>query len=367
MKLLRGRPLLCLQKLSLRHKHTLSYVDWARKFEALKNDDLECSACIPNGKFLMFSGQRPLLEPFSDSEEHLAADSLTLRASLLTTTPIQGQQQVPAQQIAWLSYAEVRELCSQIFVASALLHMTTSGQPLYAMQAGKLTDEHKLSLENMRPEAAIRDIRYGLLTVSRAQSELISRASSLLRFHDSSLYCGTCGSKTKRNAAGSHRYCEQCNENIYPNSRPVGIVLVTDQTNTKVLLVRQPRHPPGLFTCIAGFADVGETLEACVKREVAEEVGVEVTGVSYLASQNWPFPGSLMVGCTATALSDQVLVDRTELQAARWCSRTEVEEAIKASEENPVPWLGSVEASLMLPPPMTIAHCLIRNWLNTTV
>ncbi|XP_018017661.1 NAD-capped RNA hydrolase NUDT12 isoform X2 [Hyalella azteca] len=262
----------------------------------------------------------------------------------------------------------------------------------YLCCAGKLSKEDRTALKSLRPDAAIQDLRVALFVVPRAQSELLSRARSLLHFHEQNLYCGACGTKTKCNAAGSYRYCETCKASIYPSSKPVGIVLVTDERNSKALLVRQPRHPPGMFTCIAGFADIGETLEACVKREVAEEAGLEVTAVRYLGCQHWPFPGSLMMGCIATALTHEVSLDTSELQDGRWWSRAEVEAAVTASAANGSPWSLTASAAggspwsltssaaggspwfssepktaaLLLPPPMTIAHCLIRHWLETT-
>lgn len=170
-----------------------------------------------------------------------------------------------------------------------------------------------------------------------------------------------------RSVSGSSSRCEDggCGTSFYPTTTPVGIVAVVDAEADKMLLVRQPRFPPGMFSCVAGFLDVGETLEDCVRREVAEEVGLEVENVSYRSSQHWPFPsGSLMIGCHALVKPGQtVQIDKKEIDEARWFSRKEVASALKVSMEDPLVGVrGKDVENIFVPPSGALAHHLIKDW-----
>ena len=122
----------------------------------------------------------------------------------------------------------------------------------------------------------------------------------------------------------------------------------------RLLLGRQPQYPPGRYSALAGFVEPGESLEAAVARELHEEAGIAVADVTYVASQPWPFPSSLMVGCHARALADQLTIDTTELDDARWFSREEVAAAL-AGEEG---------AAFLPPPRFAIARTLLEHWLD---
>ena len=121
----------------------------------------------------------------------------------------------------------------------------------------------------------------------------------------------------------------------------------------RLLLGRQPRFPPRRFSTLAGFVEPGESIEEAVAREVLEEAGVAVSKVSYIGSQPWPFPSSLMIGCHAEALDDVLTIDRTELDDADWFTRAEVEAAMQGQED----------ARFIAPPPQAIAHHLMKWWL----
>ncbi|XP_035669092.1 nucleoside diphosphate-linked moiety X motif 13-like isoform X2 [Branchiostoma floridae] len=143
---------------------------------------------------------------------------------------------------------------------------------------------------------------------------------------------------------------------------PVGIVLVSHED--KCLLARQKQFPPGMYSALAGFCDMGESLEDTVRREVAEEVGLEVDTVSYMSSQHWPFPhSSIMLGCNATVRSMELEVDKTELEDAQWFSLPQIQVALMAG---PLGFDHSKKTSesipLWIPPREAIAHQLIRNW-----
>jgi NAD+ diphosphatase len=122
----------------------------------------------------------------------------------------------------------------------------------------------------------------------------------------------------------------------------------------RLLLGRQPHYPARRYSALAGFVEVGETIEAAVARELMEEAGIAVADVRYAASQPWPFPSSLMIGCMARALDDALTIDTTELDDARWFSRDEVALALS----------GDPAASFLPPPPAAIARTLLEHWLD---
>jgi NAD+ diphosphatase len=131
------------------------------------------------------------------------------------------------------------------------------------------------------------------------------------------------------------------------------VVIMIAEHSDELLLGRQPHYPPDCYSALAGFVEVGETLEAAVRRELHEEAGITVRDVRYLASQPWPFPSSLMIGCSASAVGRELTIDRTELEDARWFSR----EAIAAA------LAGAADAAFQPPPRAAIARTLLERWL----
>jgi len=130
-------------------------------------------------------------------------------------------------------------------------------------------------------------------------------------------------------------------------------VIMLAEHDGRLLLGRQPHYPPGRFSALAGFVEPGETIEAAVARELKEEAGIDVADVRYVASQPWPFPSSLMIGCRARALDDRLTIDFTELDDARWFTREEVAAAVA----------GDANAPFLTPPPWAIARTLLDDWL----
>ena len=122
----------------------------------------------------------------------------------------------------------------------------------------------------------------------------------------------------------------------------------------RCLLGRQPRFAPGMWSCLAGFVEPGESIEEAVRRETVEEAGIVCGRVSYFASQPWPFPMSLMIGCHAEALSTEITIDRAELEDARWFDRDEI--TLMLLRRHP--------DRLFAPPPVAIAHHIIRAWIE---
>ena len=122
----------------------------------------------------------------------------------------------------------------------------------------------------------------------------------------------------------------------------------------RVLVGRQHQYPPGRFSALAGFVEPGESIEEAVARELMEEAGIAVGDVRYVASQPWPFPGSLMIACLARAETDALRLDPTEIEAAMWVDRAGVAAALA----------GDADAPFLAPPPYAIAHTLLRRWLD---
>lgn len=183
----------------------------------------------------------------------------------------------------------------------------------------------------------------------------MAQAVSLLTWHDNHRFCGRCGAETAMRDGGYRRTCPNCDAQHFPRTDPVAIMMVV--RGDKCLLARGPHFGPGMYSCLAGFIEPGETIENAVRRETLEEVNLPVGRVLYHASQPWPFPYSLMIGCHAEALSDEFALDRAELEDGRWFSRDEV-----------VTMLGRTHPDgLMTPPPGAIAAHLIRSWAESRV
>lgn len=184
--------------------------------------------------------------------------------------------------------------------------------------------------EQVHPAVAephgFRDLRRSMTRLSATEAELAAAARAVLAWHARHRFCANCGHPTDMVEAGWVRHCPNCGARHFPRTDPVVIMLVT--RGDRVLVGGSPRFPEGMFSLLAGFVEPGETLEAAVRREVAEEAGVAVGRVGYLLSQPWPFPASLMVACRAEALSEAIDIDEVEIAEARWVDRAEMLEAL---------------------------------------
>lgn len=183
-------------------------------------------------------------------------------------------------------------------------------------------------------------------------------ARALVGWHARHRFCAVCGSPTQLAKGGWQRTCEnpECRSEHFPRTDPVTIMTV--ECEGRLLLGRQPRFPAGRYSALAGFVEPGETIEEAVAREVFEEAGVRVRDVSYIASQPWPFPSSLMIGCHAYAGDPTITIDATELEDARWFTRAEVAEAMDAVRR------GEMGQAFGAPPVTAVAHVLLRWWLD---
>jgi NAD+ diphosphatase len=187
--------------------------------------------------------------------------------------------------------------------------------------------------------------------LSFEEAPLFAAALSLAWWHSRHRFCAHCGAGTRIERGGWSRVCPECAAQHFPRVDPVVIMLAEHEG--RLLLGRQPQYPQGRYSALAGFLEPGESIEAAVARELHEEAGIEVADVRYTASQPWPFPSSLMMGCHARALGADLVIDTTELDDARWFSRSQVEAALA----------GDPDAAFQPPPRFAIARTLLEHWL----
>jgi NAD+ diphosphatase len=208
-----------------------------------------------------------------------------------------------------------------------------------------------------------RDLRGCGAELGDTDAGLLTTAVAVLNWHERARFCTICGSRTARRSAGWARYCLRCGHEEYPRTDPSMICLVHDVEDGHVLLARQPSWPQGRFSVLAGFVEAGESLESCVMREVAEEVGVEVRDVRYLGSQPWPFPRSLMLGFSAMADRDApVRPADGEIAQARWVSRAELRAALAEGGWTHRDSGSDDAAALLLPGEVSIARRMLDAW-----
>jgi NAD+ diphosphatase len=183
----------------------------------------------------------------------------------------------------------------------------------------------------------------------------IAEAKAVLHWHLRHRFCPNCGTPTQTVQAGWKRDCPQCKAEHFPRTDPVAIMLAVD--GERCLLGRSPRFLPTMWSCLAGFMEPGEAIEDAVRRETREEAGITCGRVVYFHSQPWPFPSTLMIGCHAEALTREIVVDHAELDDARWYTKAEVATMLMRKHPD----------GLTTPPPVAIAHHLIRAWVEDEI
>lgn len=162
----------------------------------------------------------------------------------------------------------------------------------------------------------------------------IAQGLSLAQWNNDNQFCGKCGGKMQMRIGGYKRECERCQHLIFPRTDPVVIMLTVDWEQDRCLLGRGAHFAANMYSCLAGFVEPGETLEDAVRRETLEESSIEVGQVKYYASQPWPMPHTLMIGCYALAKSQDISRDELELEDCRWFTRAEVREMLKSDRED---------------------------------
>ncbi|MBY8872834.1 NAD(+) diphosphatase [Micromonospora sp. PLK6-60] len=218
---------------------------------------------------------------------------------------------------------------------------------VFAVDLSALSEQEATALTGAAAAVDVRAIFAGL---GPAEAAIQGYARGLLHWHRQQRHCGSCGTRTGTTFGGHARTCEPCDRLLFPRIEPAIIVLVeAPGSPDRCLLARHRGAAPGSYSTLAGFVEVGESLEDAVRREVAEEAGVVVGDVAYQGSQAWPFPAGLMVGFRATAVSERIAVDGEELLEARWFTRDELRERTAGGRP-----LGRVDS---------IDHLLLTGWL----
>ena len=193
-----------------------------------------------------------------------------------------------------------------------------------------------------------RDARAAGATLPMKDAAIMGQAKAMIDWHNRHGFCANCGAATRLVDGGWRRLCEECKTEHFPRTDPVVIMLATH--GDACLVGRNKRFPGNFYSALAGFMEPGETIEEAVRRELSEEVNLKVGRVHYHATQPWPFPSSLMIGCLAEAESRDFKPDGEEISDARWLDRATAKRLI-AGERLP---------DISVPPAVAIAHHLIK-------
>lgn len=277
-----------------------------------------------------------------------------------------GKPLVQADHTALLKFAPTHAILTDA-AADRIYLGRDDGRPTFAVDLSQWVpddlDAETLNTfldptEQVHPSIAgqgvFAELRAIMTHLSPRDAELAATARAVFGWHRSHQYCSTCGELSHSAMGGWQRDCPSCGRHHFPRTDPVVIMLITKDDH--VLVGRSPGWPDGMYSLLAGFVEPGETLEAAVRREVKEESGITVGAVSYLSSQPWPFPASLMFGCQGEALDDAITVDPEELEDAMWVSRADMH--IVFAGQHPVMKPARKGA---------IAHFLLDNWLAKTL
>ena len=202
-------------------------------------------------------------------------------------------------------------------------------------------------------ESRFIDLRKVINILNEEDSNLCGTAKSLYEWLDGNRYCSRCGNENSIIESGWELLCSKCESKTFPRTDPVVIMLI--ERAGSVLLGRSSLWPQGMYSCLAGFLEPGESIEDAVSRETFEEVGIRVKSIRYITNQSWPFPHSLMIGCFATATNSNLTIDYNEIEDARWFKKEELVS------------LRKTETSIKVARKGTIANYLIDKWINERV
>lgn len=235
------------------------------------------------------------------------------------------------------------------FDKAVLLGYRETGEPRIAVPIGMAAEDLAGHYKPTDARALYREA----LVEEELQGE-VAQAVALINWNAANLFCGKCGAPTEMKIGGYKRVCTACQHMMFPRTDPVVIMLTVDPDTDRCLLGRSHHFQEGMYSCLAGFVEPGETIEDAVRRETVEESGIKVGRVRYHASQPWPMPHSLMIGCYSEAQSTEITIDPQEMSDVRWFSRSEVTAMLDAASD--VKPHGPAKGA--------IAYRLMRDWID---
>ena len=304
-------------------KHSLN------RESAKRTDSLQIARLLaaPEARFLVIAGGKPAIQ---------SNDARTEAA------------------IRWLDAAELARLGIATGGAIFLGTEPESGAGRFAVALGEHELEHaEATRAALAPLVDVRSLAtQGVM--GDGELGLAAQAKSLALWHAANRHCGRCGALNAAVDGGWRRLCPACGSEAFPRVDPVVVMLVTEGSE-RCVLARSGPFPEDVYSALAGFVEPGEDVAGAVIRETAEEVGLEVDDVRLVASQAWPFPHSLMLGCLAAAKTTEITIEPAEIEAARWFFRDEVARMLA----------GTHADGLRVPGREAIANWLIRHWLAT--
>jgi NAD+ diphosphatase len=230
---------------------------------------------------------------------------------------VNKRAQSPTSRYIWVHGDSVR-------FNSDSLDVSAPAHSVDAVLLGDDAEGHSWFAVAAEPSDSLKPLRSVMIDglLPPEQLSILAQARSIVHWHQTHGFCAKCGVATVMQDAGYRRHCAACGTDHFPRTDPVVIMAVCH--GRKTLLGRQKSWPESMYSTLAGFMEPGETIEAAVRREVMEEVGVKIGRVDYIASQPWPFPSSLMIGMIGEAENLELTIDESEIETARWFDADEL-------------------------------------------
>ncbi len=250
-------------------------------------------------------------------------------------------------ELAWIGNQFLNQVAKEVGDPT-FLGFDNERNPCFAVDVTLV--EKPSDISSFTGQADFEDGRSAAISITNEQSGILAQARSNLNWHAHNRFCSVCGTESQSQRGGLMRECGKCKTQHFPRTDPVAIMLVYKGERC-VMGQTLARSNSTFYSCLAGFMDQGESIEEGVRREVREESGLEVGKVTYHSSQPWPFPSSLMIGCHAEAISDEIVSDPGEMSDVRWFTKEDVKLALEDKLDD-----------VNIPGPIAIAHHLIKAW-----